>query len=293
VYTINGAKRGQTIHSSSVVGEKVSISSDGTKILTMKSSTSTGLISFAYYEYNSGSWIEHGPDVYSGLNNLLNLSLSGNGNNLLLLYANRFITNTPATEITEVGWQKLGSDITMSSIAPLPHDLLNPMYLNQVATAINLGSTGYWRITDSSGAVTGNPNVITNATGTGTLAGVDYTAGHTFDVNQVPITPTSPNTSFLWQVAGATGSRETPGRPIITLFDSMMNLKQLGHVVEISDNGLIVAIGLPFLAMGETFGPIISSSGYIMPTTIVARGAAVVFQFVNTKRQRIESDAHF
>ena len=113
-----------------MLGDKVSISSDGTKILTMKSSTSTGLISFAYYEYNSGSWIEHGPDVYSGLNNLLNLSLSGNGNNLLLLYVNRFITNTPATEITEVGWQKLGSDITMSSIAPLPHDLLNPMYLN-------------------------------------------------------------------------------------------------------------------------------------------------------------------
>ena len=269
VYTINGSKRGQTIHSSSVVGEKVSISSDGTKILTMKSSTSTGLISFAYYEYNSGSWIEHGPDVYSGLNNLLNLSLSGNGNNLLLLYVNRFITNTPATEITEVGWQKLGSDITMSSIAPLPHDLLNPMYLNQVATATNLGSTGYWHITDSSGAVTGNPNVITNATGTGTLAGVDYTAGHTFDVNQVPITPTSPNTSFLWQVAGATGSRETPGRPIITLFDSLINLKQLGHVVEISDNGLVVAIGLPFLAMGEG-------------TTVVARGAAAVFTWDNS-----------
>ena len=89
VYTINGStfnQRGLTINPQSspfVVGDKVSISSDGTKLLTKKSSS--GLIKFAYYEYESGSWIEHGPSVNQGTTNLLDLSLSGNGNNLLLL----------------------------------------------------------------------------------------------------------------------------------------------------------------------------------------------------------------
>ena len=191
--TIDGNKRGQTINPQSspfVVGDKVSISSDGTKLLTMKSYTG-GLTTFAYYEYESGSWIEHGPGVYSGTINLLNLSLSGNGNNLLLLYANRFITNTPATETTVIGWEKIGSDIIVNSITYPPY--------------------------------------------------------HT---NPPPSTP---------------GARETPGG-ILSDSDHSFNLGEIGHVVEISDNGLIVAIGLPFLHLGTG-------------SVVVATGAAVVFQW--------------
>ena len=189
VYTIDGLKRGPTIHSSSVVADKVSISSDGTKLLTKK--LSSGLIKFAYYEYNSESisWIEHGPSVYQGTTNLLDLSLSGNGNNLLLLYADRFITNTPAKQTIEVGWEKVGSDIVRSAIFQLPND-----------------------------------------------------------TNPPPSTP---------------GARSTPGG-ILHPSQLYYDLEEIGHVVEISDDGLTVAIGLPFLAMGTG-------------STIVAIGAAVVF----------------
>ena len=190
--TIDGNKRGQTINPQSspfVVPDKVSISSDGTKLLTMKSVS--GLTTFAYYEYESGSWNEHGPGVYSGPINLLDLSLSGNGNNLLLLYANRFITNTPATETVEAGWEKVGSDITVSSIYASP--FTDTSYLNN--------------------------------------------------------TP---------------GNRSKPGGIIETLFDTDFNLEQIGHVVEISDDGLTIAIGLPFVTLGKN-------------TVVLARGAAVVF----------------
>ena len=205
VYTIDGSTRGQTITSSVspfVVGNKVSISSDGTKLLTMKSVS--GLITFAYYEYNSesASWIEHGPDFDSGLINLLNLSLSGNGNNLLLLYENRFITNTPATELIDDGWEKVGSDIAVGSITYPPY------HKNQ------------------------------------------------FGFNISP--PDTP------------GNRETPGGILTpTGRDEAVNLAEIGHVVEISDDGLTVAVGLPFLQLG--------TSG-----VTVTRGAAAVFQFIGT-----------
>jgi len=200
--TIDGQKRGQTISLQSspfLVGNKVSISSDGTKLLTTK--TTSSVMTFAYYEYYSGSasWIEHGPNVFSGVvTNLLNLSLSGNGNELLLLYADRFITKTPATETVASGWQKLGSDIAATSIYANPFTGTDTSYLNN--------------------------------------------------------TP---------------GNRSKPGGIILNLGDVSFNLEPMGYVVEISDDGLTVAIGLPFVTLGKS-------------TVVLARGAVVVFQWDTT-----------
>ena len=209
VYTINGTKRGQTIKPIAGagsylrgVGGRVSISSDGTKILTTK--LESGLGTFAYYEYNSASWIEHGPVLNSETSDLLELSLSGNGNSLLLLYTDRFKVKTPTTEELPSGWTKIGADINFASITGLP--AADPQH-----------------------------------------------------------TP---------------GNRTSPG----VIQDETMApfLGKIGHVVDISNDGTRVAIGLPFLPMGYVE---IFANGFLTKKVTSVRGAAVVFTWDQTQSE--------
>ncbi len=212
VYNISGTKKGQTIYSATtpgLTGDRVSISSDGNRLVTIREILG-GRKVHAYYEFVSGSnsWVEFAPNfANTELSDILEIFLSGDGNEFLSLYATLNSTNgfwkVRSTDFTTafLGWTRVGNDITMASLTgPAPT------------------TSAY------------NPNSSRSSPGEIIGPGV-YEGFDTYD--------------------GA----------------------QMGHVVEISEDGTYVALGLPYLQMGETIGYI----GYT-----ATRGAAVVFEFDQT-----------
>ena len=212
VYNISGTIKGQTIYSATtpkLTGGRVSISSDGNRLVTIRE-ISGGRKVHAYYEFvgGSNSWVEFAPNFgNTEVSDILEVFLSGNGNEFLSLYANLNSNNgfwkVRSKNITPgfIGWIKMGNEITMASLNGPP----------QTTSAYNPGLSR-----SSPGEIIFGPGVT----------GVD-----TYD--------------------GA----------------------QMGHVVEISEDGTYVALGLPYLQMGELGGPL----GYKGFTA--TRGAAVVFEF--------------
>ena len=211
VYNISGTRKGRTIYSTitpKLTGDRVSISSDGNRLVTIREN-SDGRKVEVYYNYVDAwdSWVEIEPNfINTEVSDLLEVFLSGNGNEFLSLYAtlnsNNGFWKVRSKTVTPrlVGWNKKGNDITMASLSGPP------------AT-----SSSY----NPSNSRSSPGQII----GSGVPIGFDHTSG------------------------GA----------------------QMGHVVEISEDGTRVALGLPYLQMGE-----ITNLGVAKTAT---RGAAVVFEF--------------
>lgn len=218
--------KGGIINNSALIADKVSISSDGTKFITTKVK-SVGIGKFAYYEFDSGLWSEYSPNWASSGSSeeaagLIDLHITGNGINLMLLYPTAF--KIRRTQITTVatGWVKLGSDITLASIT-------------------------------SPGS----------------------------DTHPTP----------------GPGTRYSPGNITGTTLNFVKNM---GYAVEISDDGTVVAIGMPFVELSTTSG--INSRGAVVvfawdqtQTNWVQMGGLIVPKYVNrdwlTTNQNLEAES--
>ena len=117
-------------------------------------------------------------------------------------------------------------------------------------------NNGFWKVRSKS--------IIPGATGW-TKMGNDITMA---SLNGPPQTTSSYNPN---------GSRSSPGEligPGVSMGIDTYDGAQMGHVVEISEDGTYVALGLPYLQMGRTV------NGTTAETA--TRGAAVVFEFDQT-----------